>query len=157
MHGVLLHQPRVCEIHQCFINYFLVWLLSNKKEILHTLDCHVCWFCRVVMGKNGLCATLNILIVYTHLEKDLYLSTHVTLSLTVIILISSSFPCRWHVWIRSWKWKVLFTQCTLERWDRWSRLVLCWHCRLDILHTAVILKLFFHKLKLKQHQTELTY
>ena len=36
---------------------------------------------------NGLCATINILIVYTHLEKDLYLSTHVTLSFTVIILI----------------------------------------------------------------------
>ena len=36
---------------------------------------------------NGVCATLNILIVYTHLEKDLYLSTHVTLSLIVIILI----------------------------------------------------------------------
>lgn len=36
---------------------------------------------------NGLCATLNILIVYTRLEKDLYLSTHVTLSLTVTILI----------------------------------------------------------------------
>ena len=30
---------------------------------------------------------LTFLIVYTHLEKDLYLSTHVTLSLTVTILI----------------------------------------------------------------------
>ena len=39
------------------INYFLVWLLANKKEILHTLDCHVCWFCRVVMGKWFMCQT----------------------------------------------------------------------------------------------------
>ena len=157
MHGVLLHQPRVCEIHQCFINYFLVWLLANKKGIWHTLDCHVCWFCRVVMGK-WLCATLNIFdCLYSSWKGPLSLHPcHSVLNCHHFDL-SSSFPCRWHVWIRSWKWKVLFTQCTLERWDRWSRLVLCWHCRLDILHTAVTLKLFFHKLKLKQHQTELTY
>ena len=35
---------------------------------------------------NGLCARLNILL-FTCLEKDLYLSSHVTLSLTVIVLI----------------------------------------------------------------------